>query len=94
MARFHCGVPLDVDFKGMIDLAHEIQLVRNDTQWVSWSRYSSRQNRKMQWDGLVRRATYGDDLGPFSSYLRFGQYVHVSHGATFGLGRYMVDGTL
>jgi hypothetical protein len=30
MARFHCGVTLDVDFKGMIDRAREIHLVRND----------------------------------------------------------------
>jgi hypothetical protein len=48
----------------------------------------------MQWDGMVGRATYEGDLGPFSSYLRFGQCVHVGHGATFGLGRYIVYGTL
>jgi hypothetical protein len=94
MARFHCGVPLDVDFKGMIDRAHDIRLVRNDTRWVNWSRYSSRQDRKMQWDGLLGAATYDGDLAPFSSYLRFGQRAHVGHGATFGLGRYMIYGTL
>jgi len=94
MARFHCGVPLDVDFKRMIDRAHDIRLVRNDTRWVNWSRYSSRQDRKMQWDGLLGAATYEGDLAPFSSYLRFGQCVHVGHGATFGLGRYMIYGTL
>ena len=94
MARFHCGGPLDVDFKGMIDRAREIRLVRNDTRWVSWSRYSSRQDKKMQWDGLLGAATYEGDLAPFWPYLRFGQYVHVGHGATFGLGRYMVYGTL
>jgi len=94
MARFHCGGPLDVDFKGMIDRAREIRLVRNDTRWVSWSRYSSRQDKRMHWDGLLGAATYEGDLAPFWPYLRFGQYVHVGHGATFGLGRYMVYGTL
>ena len=93
MARFHCGEPLGVDFKGMIDRAHEVRLVRNDTRWVSWSRYSSRQDKKMQWDGLVGTATYEGDFAPFWSYLRFGQYVHVGHGATFGLGNYRLGAT-
>jgi hypothetical protein len=88
MARFHCGGPLDIDFKGMIDRAREIRLIRNETRWVSWSRYSSRQEKKMQWEGLVGKVTYERDLAPFWPYLRFGQYVHVGHGATFGLGRY------
>lgn len=94
MARFHGGGPLNVDFKGIIDRAQRIRLVRNDTRWISWSRYSSRQDQKMQWDGLVGAATYEGDLHPFWSYLRFGQYVHVGHGATFGLGRYAAYGAL
>jgi hypothetical protein len=93
LSRFHCGAPLDVDFKGMIELAHEVRLVRNDTRWVSWSRYSSRQDKKMQWDGLVGTATYEGDLAPFWSHLVFGQHIHVGHSATFGLGRYRIRGT-
>ncbi len=88
MARFHCGVPLDLDFKAIIERAHAIRLVRNDTRWVSWSRYSSRQDKKMQWEGLVGTAAYEEDLAPFWPYLKFGQSVHVGHGATFGLGKY------
>ncbi len=94
MARFHCGGPLDVDFKRLIDQAHAVHLVRNDTRWISWSRYSSRQEKKMQWDGLVGAATYEGDLRPFWPYLQFGQHTHVGHGATFGLGRYTVHGDL
>ncbi|MGH7934313.1 MAG: CRISPR system precrRNA processing endoribonuclease RAMP protein Cas6 [Candidatus Binataceae bacterium] len=94
MARFHCGGPLDVDFKRMIDQAHEIRLIRNDTRWVSWSRYSSRQDKKMQWDGLVGTATYEGDLTPHWPCLQFGQHIHVGHGTTFGLGRYLAYGAL
>ncbi len=32
MARFHCGAPPEVDFKGMIDEAYKVRLVRNDTR--------------------------------------------------------------
>ncbi|MGH8011944.1 MAG: CRISPR system precrRNA processing endoribonuclease RAMP protein Cas6, partial [Candidatus Binataceae bacterium] len=84
LARFHCGVPLDVDFKAMIDQAHEIRLTRNDTRWVSWSRYSSRQDKKMRWDGLLGAATYEGNLASFWPYLKFGEYVHVGRGVTFG----------
>jgi hypothetical protein len=92
LSRFHCGAPLEVDFKAMIERANEIRLVRNRTRWVSWSRYSSRQDRRIQWDGLVGTAIYEGDLAPFWPFLKFGEHVHVGHGATFGLGRYRVGG--
>lgn len=90
MARFHCGAPLDVDFKGLIDLARSVRLVRNDTRWVRWERYSSRQDRRMQWEGLVGTAIYDGPAAPFWPYLKLGEYVHVGHGATFGLGKFEV----
>ena len=52
--------------------------------------FSSRQERRMEWEGIVGRATYEGDFTPFWKFLRFGQFVHVGHGATFGLGRYRV----
>jgi hypothetical protein len=90
MARFHCGGPLGVDFKSLIDGAHNIRLIYDDTRWVSWFRYSSRQNKRMRWQGLVGTAAYEGNLTPFWPFLKFGQFVHIGHGATFGLGRYMV----
>jgi hypothetical protein len=88
MARFHCGGPLEVDFKALIDAARRIRLVRDDTKRTSWSRYSNRQNTDMRWGGLLGSVTYEGNMAPFWPYLLFGQYVHVGHGATFGLGRY------
>ena len=90
MARFHCGAPLEVDFKGLIDEAREIRLVRDETRWVSWSRYSSRQGQKMHWYGFMGMASYEGELAPFWPFLKFGEHIHVGHGATFGLGRYRI----
>jgi hypothetical protein len=92
LSRFHCGAPLEVDFRGLIDQAASVRLVRDDTRWTSWQRYSSRQGRRMEWEGMVGRALYAGDFAPFWSFLCFGQLVHVGHGATFGLGRYRVHG--
>lgn len=90
MARFHCGGPLEVDFKGLIEAAQKIRLARDDTKRTSWSRYSNRQNTDMRWGGLVGSVTYEGNLESFWPYLAFGQRVHVGHGATFGLGRYRI----
>lgn len=90
LSRFHCGTPLEVDFRGLIDTAASICLIQDDTRWTRWQRYSSRQDRRMEWEGIVGRATYEGDFAPFWKFLRFGQYVHMGHGATFGLGRYRV----
>ncbi len=91
MARFHCGAQLDVDFRDLIDRAATVRLMRDETRWTRWERYSSRQDRRMEWEGIVGRATYDGDLEPFWPYLFFGQWTHVGKGATFGLGRYSIE---
>jgi hypothetical protein len=90
LARFHCGGPLDVDFRGLIEQAQRVRLVADHTRWTAWTRYSGRQDRRMEWTGIVGEATYEGDLAPFWPYLVFGQWTHVGKGATFGLGNYRI----
>ena len=47
LSRFHCGAPLGVDFRNMIDRAGQVRLIDNQTRWVSWTRYSNRQRQRM-----------------------------------------------
>jgi hypothetical protein len=91
LSRFHSGAPLDVEFRALIDQAVSVRLLQDDTRWTRWQRYSSRQGRRMEWEGILGRATYEGDLAPFWKFLAFGQFVHVGHGATFGLGKYLVQ---
>lgn len=91
LSRFHGGGPLGVDFRDLIERAGAVRLVRDETRWTTWSRYSARQDRRMEWAGLVGAATYAGDLGPFWPYLVFGQWAHVGKGATFGLGAYRLE---
>jgi len=88
LSRFHCGQPLEVDFRELIDQAASVCLTRDDTLWTQWQRYSSRQERRMEWEGIVGRTTYKGEFAPFWKFLKFGEFVHVGHGATFGLGKY------
>lgn len=90
LSRFHCGAPLEVDFRALIDQSASIRLTHDDTKWTRWQRYSSRQGRRIEWEGIVGRATYEGDFAPFWKHLMFGQFVHIGHGATFGLGRYRI----
>ena len=91
LARFHGDGPLDVDFRGLIAAAEDVRLTANDTRWAAWTRYSARQDRRMEWTGLIGAATYEGDRTPFWPYLVFGQWTHVGKGATFGLGRYALE---
>ncbi|MBI3989387.1 MAG: CRISPR system precrRNA processing endoribonuclease RAMP protein Cas6 [candidate division NC10 bacterium] len=91
LALFHCGTKLDVDYRSLITQAQQVQLVRNETRWVDWERYSSRQKERMFLGGLVGEAAYAGEFRPLLPYLLFGQWTHVGKNATFGLGKYEVE---
>jgi hypothetical protein len=91
LARFHCASELDVGFRGLIEQAEQVRLTEDRTRWTTWTRYSARQDRRMDWSGLVGPATYEGDLSPSWPYLVFGQWTHVGKGATFGLGGYRLE---
>jgi hypothetical protein len=84
---FYCGERLELDFSGMLERAGEVKLMENETKWVDWERYSSRQDARMTLGGLVGRARYEGPWREFEEFLRWGEMVHVGKGATFGLGR-------
>jgi hypothetical protein len=91
LARFHGDGQLDVDFRGVIEAAGAVRLARDETQWTRWARYSARQDRRMEWEGLVGSAVYEGDLTAFWPYLVFGQWTHVGSNTTFGLGGYRLE---
>ena len=90
LAYFHCGESLDLDFKGLIAQAETVQTVQSGLRWHDWTRYSSRQNQKMQLGGLVGSVDYAGDLGMFLPFVALGAFLHVGKNATFGLGKYKV----
>ncbi len=91
LSLFHCSAPLDVDFTGLIEQARAVKLVRNQTRWRDWTRYSSQQDRRMVLGGLVGEARYEGPVAELWPFLTFGQWTHVGKNATFGLGRYELE---
>ena len=90
LGYFHCGESLALDFKELIAQAETVQTVQSGLRWHDWTRYSSRQNQKMQLGGLMGSATYAGDLGVFLPFVALGAFLHVGKNATFGLGKYQV----
>ena len=91
LTYFHCGESLNLDFKGFIAQAETVETVENNLRWKDWTRYSSRQNQKMQLGGLVGSVTYAGDLAAFLPFVALGKFLHVGKNATFGLGKYRVE---
>ena len=88
---FYCGNRLELDFRTLVEQAEAVSLVGNETFWVDWERYSSRQDRRMKLGGLVGRAEYRGPWREFGEVLRWGEILHVGKGCTFGLGKYLIS---
>lgn len=92
LAYFHCGGELQLDFRGLIAAAEQVETASSDLRWCDWERYSTRQEARMKLGGVVGRVTYKGDLRPFLPLLRLGAVVHVGKGTSFGLGKYVLEG--
>ncbi|OHB43336.1 MAG: hypothetical protein A2Y11_05340, partial [Planctomycetes bacterium GWC2_39_26] len=90
LSYFHCNERMQVDFKGLIEKASEVKLIKSDTNWFDWKRYSTRQEEWMSLGGVTGTVSYEGDLTEFIPLLKLGEYVHVGKGTSFGLGKYEI----
>ena len=90
LARAYCDSPLDLDFRGLLDLAESVELAHNGTRWVELESYSTRRHGRTPMGGLVGSVTYSGDLRPFLPWLLWGQFTHVGKDAVKGNGWYQI----
>jgi hypothetical protein len=91
LSYFHCGKALELDFKGFITKAQEVQIEKTRLKWHDWERYSNRQETKMKMGGLIGEVVYRGPWREFLPFLLLGEEVHVGKGTTFGLGKYRIQ---
>jgi CRISPR-associated endoribonuclease Cas6 len=91
LAYFHCGAELQLDFRGLIAAAEQVQIAASHLWWYDWERYSTRQDTRMKLGGVLGQVTYTGDVLPFLPLLQLGAYVHVGKGTSFGLGKYVIQ---
>lgn len=79
------------DYRGLCQLAEDVQKVADDTAWLDYKRYSNRQKRDMMFGGLSGSMRFRGDLTPFIPLLRYAERVHLGKQTAFGLGRMRME---
>lgn len=88
LSYFHCKKGLPLNFKEIIEKAKEIRTVESDLKMVSLSRYSTKQQKKIIYNGVMGTVTYEGDIRVFHKLLYIGQFSHIGKNVTFGFGKY------
>ncbi len=89
LAELYGGDPQPFDWRAIGQEAAGIAIVDKRLSWHEWTRFSSRQNTRMQMGGLIGEFVLeGGALQTFWPALWLGQWVHAGKGTSFGLGGY------
>ncbi|MGC8660241.1 MAG: CRISPR system precrRNA processing endoribonuclease RAMP protein Cas6 [Desulfomonilaceae bacterium] len=84
--EFGAGEP-PLDYPGLVRRATEIKTTGSSLEWLDWTRFSNRQNARMQLGGLVGDITYHGKLSEFVPLIKYCEVVHIGKSTTFGLGK-------
>lgn len=85
--EFHSNAPLQLEFSELSLAAEKIE-GQKQLQWRDWTRFSSRQQQKMQLGGVVGQWLIKNVPPQLGQLLHIGQWLHIGKNATFGLGQY------
>lgn len=91
LSYFHEDESLNVPFRTLSDLAHQVVIENKTLKWIDWTRKSSRQETTMQMGGVMGSITLDTNkLQPFWPYLWLGQWTHAGKATVMGLGNYKI----
>ena len=90
LSRAYGDGPLCINFRELLDIAEQVQVVDDQTRWVDLVSYSSRQRQHTPIGGLVGSATFVGELAPLRELLVWGSLVHVGKNAVKGDGWYEI----
>lgn len=84
------GYP-DLDYKGLIDQAAEIDSKLEQTKWQETTRYSNRQKQQMNFGGIIGQAIYQGNITAFMPILHYCAQTHLGKQTAFGLGKITLE---
>ena len=93
LSAVHCGELWQEDFLSLVKRAKEVEMIYDETTWVSFRRYSSFRRKAETLEGIAGRAEYAGSLKEFLPLLCMGQVTHLGKRSVFGLGRYRIEET-
>lgn len=91
LQSFFTDTSPSVDFRTLTELAKRAEIEQTQLEWREWSRFSHRQQSRMQMGGITGEFTLSmDQMEPFHHWLWIGQWTHNGKAATMGMGRYRI----
>lgn len=91
LMEFQAGSALQVDHRSLAALSDEVVIEKHNLRWCDWTRYSTRQKRRMTLGGVVGTMTLANVPPVFRVLLAVGELTHLGKNATFGLGKYEIE---
>jgi hypothetical protein len=93
MNAYGSGEPA-LDYRGLVEQARAVRVVRSALRWQDWDRYSNRQNRHMLMGGITGSIVYAGRLKPYLPLLETCSELHVGKQTAFGLGKIEVGANI
>jgi hypothetical protein len=90
LAFFHCGVELDANYAGLLDLASKTKY-ENNYQRYNAQRYSARQKKRMNIDGIIGSISWEFIQEDIIPWFIIGQHFGCGKGTTMGYGEYKLS---
>jgi hypothetical protein len=87
----HGGGRLELDYRGLIERAAQVQVLSSRLRWWDLGRWSNRQQTSMKQGGMVGEIEFGAGWEEFLPLVVAGELVRVGNGTSFGLGKYEIE---
>jgi len=91
LCYFHGEGKPELDYRALAEMAETPCIIEDNTRWVEFDRFSTRQEEWMKLGGIKGDFTVEGELGPYLNLLRLGEAVGLGKACTFGFGRYGLE---
>ena len=90
IAYFYCGLELDADFKGLVKIAESVEFTSTFRR-SEQTRYSARQKKRMEFDGILGRINLLECPEELLPWLEIGAKLGIGKNTSMGMGNYIVS---